>query len=622
MEEKLAIFIKDEFGLEAEALKDLPQEKKQELYNECHMSAMAEVTGQGAEVSERFRLLLGCIRLLGYEESAAELEKFGEETAAAGGAPPAPKRKNEAKAAEYNDKGYVLATGRGKKINYAKALKWFKKAARLGDLNAMNNIGATYERNIGVKQDYRKAMKWYLKAAGFENACAMSNIGNLYEQGLGVAVDYALARKWYEKASRRGETYATVKLGYLYEDGRGVKKDYAKALALYQEAAAKGSRDGISYLGGLYYAGKGVEKDYARAMELFWEAANKGCKESLTTIAMMYAKGQGVEQDYAYAVELFEEAAEYDGAWATCMLGRLALKGRGCDRDYAKAFACIRKAAALGQEDAIRGLAYMYARGCGVQKDMAEALKLLRKAQQAGDKKAAKVLRLYGKYCVKGAPEGFYVDDKGGIHFVEYRPLGAPEGFYVDDKGIWDAKLLNKAVTYATKMHKGQLRKGKPVPYITHPLEVMSILYRMGADSDLMVAGLLHDVVEDTDATYEDIAVKFGRDIASLVAAHSEDKAKPWRERKEENFRAIAAAEDKRVRLLVMADKLANMRDIAQDYAELGDRLWERFNAGKEEQKWYYTKSAEVLKPVAANAQAAWAYEEYAKLVRSVFGAN
>ena len=599
MEEKLAIFIKDEFGLEAEALKKLSKGQKQELYNECHMSAMAEVTGQGAEVSERFRLLLGCIRLLGYGESADELEKFGEETAAAGGAPPAPKRKNEAKAAEYNEKGYAFATGKGKKINYAKALKWFKKAAKLGDLNAMNNIGATYERNIGVKQDYQKAMEWYLKAAGRENACAMSNIGNLYEQGLGVAVDYAAARKWYEKASRRGETYATVKLGYLYEDGRGVKKDYAKALALYQEAAAKGSRDGISYLGGLYYAGKGVEKDYARAMELFWEAANKGCKESLTTIAMMYAKGQGVEQDYAYAVELFEEAAEYDGAWATCMLGRLALKGRGCDKDYAKAFACIQKAAALGQEDATRALAYMYARGCGVQKDMAEALKLLRKAQQAGDKKAAKVLRLYGKYCVKS-------------------PL---EGFYVDDKGIWDAKLLNKAVTYATKMHKGQLRKGKPVPYITHPLEVMSILYRMGADSDLMVAGLLHDVVEDTDATYEDIAVKFGRDIASLVAAHSEDKAKPWRARKEEDFRAIAAAEDKRVKLLVMADKLANMRDIAQDYAELGDMLWERFNAGKEEQKWYYTRSAEVLKPVAANAQAAWAYEEYEKLVRSVFGA-
>lgn len=139
--------------------------------------------------------------------------------------------------------------------------------------------------------------------------------------------------------------------------------------------------------------------------------------------------------------------------------------------------------------------------------------------------------------------------------------------------------MINKAIKYATKKHKGQNRKGKDFPYIVHPLEVFNILYRMGADENLLIAGLLHDVLEDTDTTADELKAKFGEDVAELVLAHSEDKSLPWQERKRIGCEALAKA-PKRVQMLVLADKLSNIREMSQDFNEIGDELWKRFNRG------------------------------------------
>lgn len=81
-------------------------------------------------------------------------------------------------------------------------------------------------------------------------------------------------------------------------------------------------------------------------------------------------------------------------------------------------------------------------------------------------------------------------------------------------------ELLNDAIAYASTMHRSGLRKGTTMPYIVHPLEVMHILEVMTGDKHLMAAGVLHDVVEDTDATIEDVYAKFGDDIGTLVEGH------------------------------------------------------------------------------------------------------
>ena len=183
-------------------------------------------------------------------------------------------------------------------------------------------------------------------------------------------------------------------------------------------------------------------------------------------------------------------------------------------------------------------------------------------------------------------------------------------------------EMLNNAIAYAVEKHKKGLRKGTKMPYIVHPLEVMHNLLLMGADKNLMAAGVLHDTVEDTDATLEEIAENFGEDVAALVASHTEkDKELPWKERKEIALEHLKHA-NKREQMLVLADKLSNMRAIARDYAELSDKLWERFNRGMDAQAWYYYGGAAALAQLGEYDDTRALYQEFADLVNEVFAKN
>lgn len=105
-------------------------------------------------------------------------------------------------------------------------------------------------------------------------------------------------------------------------------------------------------------------------------------------------------------------------------------------------------------------------------------------------------------------------------------------------------ELLNDAIAYAATMHRSGLRKGTTMPYIVHPLEVMHILEVMTGDKHLMAAGVLHDVVEDTSATLEDVYARFGDDIGALVEGHTEKhKEDSWEKRKEEALAHLAKAD-------------------------------------------------------------------------------
>ena len=181
-------------------------------------------------------------------------------------------------------------------------------------------------------------------------------------------------------------------------------------------------------------------------------------------------------------------------------------------------------------------------------------------------------------------------------------------------------ELLNNAIAFAVEKHKNGLRKGTKMPYIVHPLEVMHNLMLMGADKNLMAAGVLHDTVEDTDATLEEIAEKFGEDVAVLVASHTEkDKALPWKTRKEIALEHLKHA-TKREQMLVLADKLSNMRAIARDYDKILDKLWERFNRGKDDQGWYYRSGAASLLNLGEYEDTKGLYGEFVELVDKVFG--
>lgn len=179
---------------------------------------------------------------------------------------------------------------------------------------------------------------------------------------------------------------------------------------------------------------------------------------------------------------------------------------------------------------------------------------------------------------------------------------------------------LHEAILFATKKHKGQKRKGTDFDYICHPLEVLSLLIAASPQNiDLQIAGVLHDTVEDTGATISEIHAGFGDKVASYVAFVSEDKSKSWRERKEHTVASLAAA-GKDCRILVCADKLANLRDMCVERRNLGDAIWERFNAGKEDIRWYYQATLTALRDLSLSVPTADLFGEAKVRYEELFG--
>lgn len=148
--------------------------------------------------------------------------------------------------------------------------------------------------------------------------------------------------------------------------------------------------------------------------------------------------------------------------------------------------------------------------------------------------------------------------------------------------------VVEKALQVASKVHRKQCRKNTDIPYITHPVAVGMLLMKAGYGEDLIAAGILHDTVEDTALTLADIEREFGPEIAEIVEGCSEpNKSLPWKVRKEHTIAFLKTAKAD-IRVVACADKLHNIRSIIKDYEQLGDLIWDRFNAGKEDQEWYY----------------------------------
>ena len=146
---------------------------------------------------------------------------------------------------------------------------------------------------------------------------------------------------------------------------------------------------------------------------------------------------------------------------------------------------------------------------------------------------------------------------------------------------------IEEAIEVAAEAHQGQYRKGTDTPYITHPYAVGLILMEAGCTEAVIIAGLLHDTVEDTDLTLEFIQERFGEDIANIVDGCSEDKALRWRARKTERIEALRTASPE-ICTVTCADKLHNLRTIISEYDLIGDTVWDRFHGGVEDQAWYY----------------------------------
>ena len=178
---------------------------------------------------------------------------------------------------------------------------------------------------------------------------------------------------------------------------------------------------------------------------------------------------------------------------------------------------------------------------------------------------------------------------------------------------------LHEAIVFAARAHDGQKRKGTDIPYISHPMEVMQILAQIDPyDYDLQIAGLLHDVVEDTDVSINEIGERFGSHVAAMVDAHSHSKDGKWLVRKMREVEEVSQM-PLAVKAVVMADKVSNLRSIRNDIDEIGDKVWERFNAPKNLQHIYYSAIQDALLEMKDYVETRDIYWEMVALHKDVF---
>jgi len=183
-----------------------------------------------------------------------------------------------------------------------------------------------------------------------------------------------------------------------------------------------------------------------------------------------------------------------------------------------------------------------------------------------------------------------------------------------------DTSLLDRAIIFAVKAHAGTERRGKGFPYIVHPMEAVEIVSTITSDQELLAAAALHDTVEDTAVTVEQLRAEFGDRVASLVADESDtftegvSEQDSWHSRKQAAIDRLSKASHD-AKIVALGDKLSNMRAIARDYSVKGDSLWNIFHVkDRASHEWHYRGLLESLRELDS-----FAFREFEELVNKVF---
>ncbi|MBQ7743682.1 MAG: HD domain-containing protein [Lachnospiraceae bacterium] len=184
-----------------------------------------------------------------------------------------------------------------------------------------------------------------------------------------------------------------------------------------------------------------------------------------------------------------------------------------------------------------------------------------------------------------------------------------------------DTTFLDEALRFAITAHSGVERRGKGYPYIVHPMEAVAIVATVTNDQELLAAAALHDVVEDTNYTVEDIRKNFGDRVADLVAHESDlvvegkSESESWVERKQyaiDRLKGLTYEE----KLVSIGDKLSNARAMLNDYKTMGEKLWDKFHVSDPKlHKWHY----EGLRDAMSDLKGTIPYEEFSEIIDKLF---
>lgn len=173
--------------------------------------------------------------------------------------------------------------------------------------------------------------------------------------------------------------------------------------------------------------------------------------------------------------------------------------------------------------------------------------------------------------------------------------------------------LIERAIKIASIAHLGQKRKDGNIPYIFHPFSVGIILLKEGYEDKVVAAGILHDVLEDTNYSKKQMEKEVGRDVVRLVEWVSHDNKLPWLEKKKQYIKNLKKAPSK-AKAIALADKIHNLRSFVVAYKEQGSKLWKKFHSTRENKIWFHEEVYQAL-------SSKWDHRllrEYKKLIKQL----
>jgi TPR repeat protein len=320
-----------------------------------------------------------------------------------------------------NKLGNMYRKGEGLPKDYARAVHFYARGARYGDVNCQINLGDMYKLGLGVTVNYEEAIRLYRLAAEKGDVSAQYYLGNMYENGQGIKQNIVEAVQYYHLAAAQGNKDALKaeknaekqldiislnKLGNMYRDGQDVKQDYEYSVHLYKLGAERGNAESQFNLGNMLKNGLGIKQDIIEAERLYNLAATQGYKNAqieLETVKQlsptdfnklgnMYLDGKDVKKDYSKAVHFYTLGATLGNAEAQYNLGNMYKNGLGIKQDYAEAEKFFLLAIKQNNIDAMVNLGQMYENGVGVVKDESEAVKLYKLAVTKNNAKAQFIL--------------------------------------------------------------------------------------------------------------------------------------------------------------------------------------------------------------------------------------
>jgi uncharacterized protein len=279
---------------------------------------------------------------------------------------------------------------------------WLEKAANAGSIEAQTRIAeGLYQNGQGSAEASATALKWYLKAAELGDMAHHNQIGRIYYFGQGTAIDYGKAASWFQKGATQNDRDAVRILIGMYLDGKGVPKDETKAFALQMKLATgqnscKYYFEGCPQLGlaQMYYFGTGVTKNAEQAAAWYLKAAEADSIDGQLAIGFLFDKGEGIKEDKrkaafwrSKAIAQLSEKATYDTG-AQIQLGRILQDGFITPKDDKRSVFLLSKAGKYGS----LALGKMYEEGRYVPQDLEQAVRLYGIASKAGIDVATRLL--------------------------------------------------------------------------------------------------------------------------------------------------------------------------------------------------------------------------------------